>query len=132
MSSQRLERVLVVEDDPDIQAIVCISLRVFGRLTVGEASSGEEALEKARTFAPDLILLDVMMPGMDGPATLRGLRGNPDTAGIPIIFLTAKALPDEMDELRQLGALHVLVKPFDPLALSEELDSVWRRYQGER
>jgi CheY-like chemotaxis protein len=92
-------------------------------MEVIEAASGREGLQRAADEAPDAILLDVMMPGMDGPTTLSALRATPATAAIPVVFLTAKAMPSEIERLRGLGAEGVLTKPFDPLTLAGQLRS---------
>lgn len=89
--------------------------------------SGREALDKAPRFAPDLILLDVMMPELDGPGTLKALRRMPQLAATPVIFLTVRAQPSEVAEYRRLGASEVIVKPFDPLKLGDQVRRIWRR-----
>jgi CheY-like chemotaxis protein len=119
-------KVLVIEDEPDLRLVVRLSLRERG-FTVLEAAGGADGLDLARTEQPDLVLLDVMMPGMDGQATFEALRADPATGTIPVVFLTAKAMPAELDRLRSLGAAAVLVKPFDPLALAGELEQVVKR-----
>lgn len=110
-------RVLVVDDDDDIRRIAMLALVGVGGMKVAEASGGSEGIRKAREERPDVILLDMMMPGMDGLATFRALRGDPETSGIPVVFLTAKAMTAEVDSLKALGARGVLIKPFDPMAL---------------
>lgn len=122
-----LERILYVEDEPDIQAVAKIALEVVGGFQVMICSSGADALEKVSGFAPDLILLDVMMPSMDGPTTLKHFRANPDTVSIPVIFLTAKVQPSEVTQFQSLGALDVIAKPFDPMTLSEQVTKIWSR-----
>jgi DNA-binding response OmpR family regulator len=118
-------KVLIIDDDPDIRLIVRVSLSRHG-FTVAEAVSGPDGLRAARDDRPDVIVLDVMMPEMDGPATLRALLADPAVAGIPVVFLTAKAMRSEVDRLRALGAAGVLLKPFDPLSLAAELEAVLR------
>jgi len=110
-------KVLVVDDDDDIRRIAMLSLVGVGGMEVAEASGGLEGIRRAREDRPDVILLDMMMPGMDGLATFRGLRGDPEISGIPVVFLTAKAMTAEVDRLKALGARGVLIKPFDPMAL---------------
>jgi CheY-like chemotaxis protein len=110
-------KVLVIDDEDDIRRVARLSLAAVGGMDVCEASSGSLAVRKAREEQPDVVLLDMMMPGMDGLATIRALRGDPETADIPVVFLTAKAMSAEVDRLKGLGACGVLVKPFDPLTL---------------
>lgn len=117
----KLERILCAEDDSDIQAVIRVALELVGGFQVMICGSGTEILQKAEDFAPDLILLDVMMPGMDGPTTLRHLHAHPETSGIPVLFLTAKARPSETAHYRSLGALGVITKPFDPMSLATQV-----------
>ena len=114
-------KILIVEDEDDIRTIVRLSLERLGGMTVIEAGGGRAALELALRERPDAILLDVMMPELDGAATLEALRRDELTARIPVIFLTAKALPGEVERLRSLGAVAVLTKPFDPAALAGQV-----------
>ncbi|MFP8776959.1 response regulator [Hydrogenophaga sp. RWCD_12] len=125
-----LERILYVEDEPDIQAVAAMALEMVGGFQVKVCSSGEEALQEVRSFAPDLILLDVMMPGMDGPGTLRALRAMPATARVPVAFMTAKVQPEEVEHYRALGALDVIAKPFDPMTLSTRVRDIWAAQHG--
>lgn len=121
-----LSRVLYVEDDPDIRTIASLALETLGGLVLESCSSGQEALAKADAFAPDLLLLDVMMPGMDGPDTLAALRRLPATANTPAVFMTAKVHESELAHYRALGALGVIPKPFDPMTLANQLRDLWR------
>ncbi|MEI6415330.1 MAG: response regulator [Pseudomonadota bacterium] len=125
-----LNRVLYVEDEPDIQAVAKIALEVVGGLTVKICSSGEEALREAEAFLPDMILLDVMMPGMDGPSTLRALRERPALAVTPVAFMTAKIQPPEVSHYLSLGALAVIPKPFDPMTLASQVRAIWEKRHG--
>ncbi len=120
-----LQRILYVEDEPDIQAVAKLALEMVGGYQVMICSGGQEALDKVSGFAPDLILLDVMMPGMDGPTTLQNLRADPATAAIPVIFLTAKVQASEMAQYQALGALNVIAKPFDPMTLAAQVREIW-------
>jgi CheY-like chemotaxis protein len=117
-------KILIVDDEDDIRQIASLSLTRLGGMQVEEASSGTEAVARAEETAPDLILLDVMMPVMDGPATLAALRGNPRTARIPVVFLTAASGTEEVARLRALGAAQVVTKPFDPIELPGLVRSV--------
>jgi two-component system OmpR family response regulator len=116
-----IQRVLVVDDEPDIRLIAELSLRRVGCFEVSSAGSGSEALAVAAAFQPDVILLDVMMPTLDGPMTLRLLRQQPALARVPVIFITARAQHHEVERYRQLGAIGVIVKPFDPMSLPGEI-----------
>ena len=127
MSPEKLQRVLLIDVDPDILAVVGITLRARGGFEVEVCQSGAEAPGVARRFAPDLILLDVMMPGIDGPTTLQALRDDPQTAATPVVFMTAKAMPDETARYLDLGAAAVIAKPFDQRTLADELEQIVRR-----
>ncbi len=125
-----LTRILYVEDQADIQVIARMALVKRGGFEMRICSSGLEALAAASEFAPDLLLLDVMMPGMDGPATLQGLRALPGTATTPAIFLTAKAEPQVNAQLMALGAIGVLLKPFDAMKLADAVRALWAQHHG--
>lgn len=120
-----LQTVLLVEDNADIRMIAKTALEMVGGLKVRACESGAEALAALAEFRPQLVLLDVMMPDMDGPGVLKELRRRPDTAAVPIVFLTAKAGASELQRLRSLGALEVLTKPFDPMTLHEKVKAAW-------
>jgi two-component system, OmpR family, response regulator len=125
MLYQELKTLLYVEDDPDIQEIAVLALAHVGGFSVVVASSGAEALALARECRPDLILLDVMMPGMDGLATLGALRADADTESVPVIFMTAKVQEREVESYLRAGAIGVIAKPFDPMALAERVREIW-------
>ena len=114
-------KVLVIDDEPDIRKIAKLSLSRVGGMQVVEAASGPDGVRLAEAERPDAILLDVMMPGMDGPATLAMLKAGEATSKIPVLFLTAKAMSSELERLKALGAVAVLTKPFDPMKLPHEL-----------
>jgi len=116
------KKILYVEDEPDIQAIAKVALETIGGFTVRICSSGREALETIEEFNPDCILLDVMMPGMDGPTTLKALRQLPGFATTPAIFMTAKGRP--VAEYKALGALDMITKPFNPMTLASTLRQI--------
>jgi two-component system OmpR family response regulator len=122
-----LRRILYVEDEADIRTIAITVLEAIGGFTVIACSSGTQAIEAAPGADADLILLDVMMPGMDGPATLEALREIPQTAATPVVFMTAKVQAGEIAHFRSLGALDVIPKPFDPMTLPEQIAEIWRR-----
>jgi CheY-like chemotaxis protein len=111
-------RILHVDDEPDIREIVDLSLGLNPDFQVRACASGDEALTAAAQWSPELILLDVMMPHMDGPTTLSCLRQNPKTTGIPVLFMTARAQPREVEQFIALGAQGVISKPFDPMTLA--------------
>jgi two-component system, OmpR family, response regulator len=124
--SKVLERILYVEDDPDIQTIAMMVLETISGYQVLACSSGKDAIAVALEFNPDLILLDVMMPGMDGPETLGELRKLSGLEHTPSVFMTAKVQPQEVAGYLALGAVGVIAKPFDPMTLAEELEKIWR------
>ena len=128
-----LKRVLFVEDDPDIQTVARLALEAIGGFTVLGCSSGIEALKRVEAFAPDLILLDMALPGMDGLETLRALRLLPRIGGIaavPVVFMTASAQAQDVSEYRAAGAVDVIAKPFDPMTLPATVRSIWNRLQS--
>jgi CheY-like chemotaxis protein len=122
----QLQRILYVEDDPDIQAVAKLALEVVGGFTVQTCGRGAQALQLCVDFAPDLVLLDVMMPEMDGPSTLAALRELPGMARIPVVFMTAKVQFAEITYYKSLGAREVISKPFDPMLLSDQLRRIWQ------
>ncbi|MBI5128495.1 MAG: response regulator [Rhodopseudomonas palustris] len=113
-----LSRILHVDDEADIREVVAISLGLDPEFSNRSCGSGAEALAVAADWLPDIILMDVMMPVMDGPATLALLRDNPLTASVPVVFMTARAQTRELDHFRALGAVGVIAKPFDPMTLA--------------
>ena len=120
-----LPRILYVEDEPDIQTVARMALEMVGGFEVKVCSSGEEAVREAEDFAPDMILLDVMMPGMDGPSTLEALRKKPSLADTPVAFMTAKVQPAEVEHYKSMGARDVIAKPFDPMTLADQVKLIW-------
>jgi len=119
-----MNTILHIEDESDIREVARIALEQLGGFSVTEASSGSEGVALAAELRPDLILLDVMMPGMDGPATLRALRECPATAGIPVVFMTAKVRRHEIEHYLTLGARGVIAKPFDPITLADQVKAL--------
>ena len=116
-----IRKVMLVDDDPTIRTICEIALASIGGWDVVAASSGDEAIANAGDVEPDVILLDVMMPGRDGLQTLSALRSDPRTREIPIVFMTAKVLPGEVGSYLEAGAQGVIAKPFDPIGLPDEI-----------
>ena len=125
MGNTSLHRILCVEDEPDIQTIARLALETIGGFTVEMCDSGIQALEVAPTWNPDLILLDVMMPDMDGPSTFERLRAMPETASVPVVFMTAKVQPQEVEAYKAMGALEVVAKPFDPMTVADTIKAIW-------
>ena len=121
----------MVEDDLDIQIVARMALEAVGGYTVEICSGGQQALDVVEQFGPDLVLLDVMMPDMDGPTVLQHLRERPATAQLPIVFMTAKAQAHEVNSYREMGALDVISKPFDPMALSAKLADIWSQNRAK-
>ena len=126
-----LNKILYIEDEPDIQQVVKMTLESLGGFTVEICSSGEEAIEKAPGFMPDLILLDVMMPGMDGLTTFEKLRKLPETTRTAVIFMTAKTQKNEIEQLKALGAVDIITKPFDPMTLCVVIKDIWQKNGGQ-
>jgi two-component system OmpR family response regulator len=122
-----LQRILHVEDDASIQAVTRLALEAVGGFEVLTCSSGQEALEQLHTFAPDFILLDVMMPGMDGPQTLHQIAQQVNISQVPVVFMTAKVQPTEVSYYRSLGARDVIIKPFDPMLLAAQVRKIWNQ-----
>jgi CheY-like chemotaxis protein len=117
-------KVLVIDDEEDVRYIVRLSLGRLGGMTVIEASNGAQGVEVAKSERPELILLDMMMPGMAGAAVFHALRESPETAGIPVVFLTAATMAYDVERMRDLGAKGVIRKPFDPLRLANEITAI--------
>ncbi len=114
-------RILHVDDEPDIRELVDMSLALNPDFQVRACSCGAEAIKTATEWSPYLILLDVMMPGMDGPSTLTELRKNQQTSQIPVVFMTARAQAREVEQFISLGAQGVISKPFDPMTLASQV-----------
>ncbi len=123
--TDQLQRLTYVEDEPDIRSITEFALRELGGFELDVCANGPEAIARTPDFNPDLIILDVMMPGMDGIETYRRLRAIPELATTPIVFMTAKAMKHETDRYLALGAVDVIAKPFDPIALPDRVREIW-------
>src|SRR5512141_2081774 len=117
-------KALVIDDEEDVRSIAAVSLNAVGGMTVVEAPDGKHGIDLARIEQPDVILLDMMLPEMDGVATLAALKSEESTRRIPVIFLTAKAMSGEVGRLVGLGAAGVIVKPFDPMRLAGEVRAI--------
>jgi len=127
---EKLTLMLYVEDEPDIQAAARLALESLGGFTVEICCPDEEAMARAPGFQPQLILPDAMMPGMDGPATLKKLRGLSQFADTPAVFMTAKVQPGEAAGCKEPGAPDVIAKPFDPMMLAGQAEAIWERSHG--
>lgn len=127
MSTPQLRRILCVEDEPDIQTVARLALETVGGFEVAFCDTGAEAIERAPRFRPDLILLDVMLPEMDGPQTLAALRRLPELCAVPVVFMTAKVQQGEVRRYLELGVVDVIAKPFDPMVLPQRVRAIWER-----
>lgn len=125
MPDSSLKRILMIEDEPDIRTVAELALEAIGGFELTACESGQQALERIADCRPQLILLDVMMPGMDGPATLKAIRQLPGYAETPAVFMTAKVQSDEIQGYLAEGAAGVIPKPFDPLALADQIREIW-------
>lgn len=129
MTTSTLQRILLVEDDVDIQMLATMTLEDLGGFTVEVAGSALEALTKASSFRPDLVLMDYMLPDFDGLETLASLRGVPGLEETPVVFMTARAQKAEVEEYRRSGALDVILKPFNAVTLADRVHEIWSRFQ---
>ena len=127
MPDRPLERICYVEDDEDIQRIVRMSLERVGKMTVHIVTDPTAAIAAMTGFKPDLVMLDWMMPGMDGPTLFREMKKRPEIAGLPVVFITAKAAQRDLDELKALGAAGTISKPFSPKDLPDQLRKIWSK-----
>ena len=125
-----LKKILYAEDDRDIQEIGVLAMETFGGFTVRSCDSGDEVAAAAVEFEPDLVVLDIMMPGMDGLEALRVLREMDAFKKTPVIFMTAKVMKDEQEKYLQMGAMDIITKPFDPTTLCARILEIWNR-RGE-
>ena len=127
MPARPLNRVCYVEDDEDIQRIVRMSLERVGKMTVEIVTDPTAAIEAMTAFKPDLVMLDWMMPKMDGPTLFRQMKQRPEVSALPVVFITAKASPRELEELAVLGAVGTISKPFSPKELPGQLRAIWEK-----
>ena len=125
MPARPLNRVCYVEDDEDIQRIVRMSLERVGKMTVEVVSDPLLAIERMRAFKPELVMLDWMMPVMDGPTLFRQMKLRPETSALPVVFITAKASQRDLEDLKRLGAAGTISKPFSPKDLPDQLRAIW-------
>jgi two-component system OmpR family response regulator len=127
MPDRPLNRICYVEDDEDIQRIVRMALERIGKMTVELVTDPMLAIGKITAFKPDLVMLDWMMPGMDGPTLFRKMKQLPEVSALPVVFITAKAAQRDMDELMALGAAGTISKPFSPKDLPDQLRAIWAK-----
>lgn len=120
-----LKKILYAEDEPDVQTVVELTIQSMSNYQIKICDNGKKLLECVNDYNPDLILLDVMMPEMDGPTTFKNLQANEETKNIPVIFMTAKAQVHEVETFKETGALGVITKPFDPINLCDEIQTIW-------
>lgn len=128
---KELRKILYVEDEPDIQVVARISLESVGGFDVRICSDGMEAINSISDYAPDMVLLDVMMPGMDGISTLKEMNARGLVDNIPVVFMTAKVQPKEMVQYTDAGAVDVIAKPFDPMTLPDTIRKIWNAYNNQ-
>jgi CheY-like chemotaxis protein len=129
--TQTLRRIMLVEDDPDIAVLTSISLGELGGYEVVHHSDGRSALAGVKTDAPDLLLLDYTLPDMTGADVLLAVQAREETSQIPAIFMTASVMPEHVGRLKELGALEVFAKPFDPLTLPARVQEVWDSWAAQ-
>jgi two-component system OmpR family response regulator len=130
MAKPPLQRILLVDDEADIRTVARLALEAIGGFEVHECASGLAAPAAVAEHAPQLVLMDVMMPGQDGLETLKVLRATKGLPPVPVVFMTAKVQPQEVASFRGLGALDVIAKPFDPMTLAQTVRAIWDRQPG--
>lgn len=122
---KELKKILYAEDEPDVQTVVELTVQTMSDYEIQICNNGKEILSLVDEYKPDLIMLDVMMPEMDGPTTFRNLQANEKTKDIPVVFITAKAQVHEVEAFKETGALGVIIKPFDPITLCSQIKKIW-------
>src|SRR3954464_11091673 len=127
MPERALNRICYVEDDEDIQRIVRMSLERIGKMTVSVVGDPTKAIDAMLAFKPDLVMLDWMMPMIDGPTLFKQMKARPETRALPVVFITAKAAQRDLDELASLGAVGTISKPFSPKDLPDQLRAIWAK-----
>lgn len=124
-------KILYAEDEADVQTIVEISIWSTSKHEIKTCPNGKILLECVEEYNPDLILLDIMMPEMDGPTTFENLQANPKTKDIPVVFMTAKAQSHEIEMFKQTGVVGIITKPFEPLSLCKDIEKIWDRHLSQ-
>jgi CheY-like chemotaxis protein len=130
MAKPPLHRILLVDDEADIRTVARLALEAIGGFEVRECASGLAAPAAVAEHAPQPVLMDVMMPGRDGPETLKALRATPGLPPVPVVFMTAKVQPQEVAAFLGQGAIDVIAKPFDPMTLAQTVRQIWERQPG--
>jgi CheY-like chemotaxis protein len=130
--TKALTRITYVDDEADIRTVTKLVLERLGGFTVDACTGGQDALARMGEFAPDLVLLDVMMPQMDGPQTLQAMRATPAFAKTPVLFVTARSQAHEIAAYKAMGVVDVITKPFDPAALPQALRSLWKDFHDRK
>lgn len=130
MLEKTLSKILIVDDEEDIRVVASMALEFGGGFTVAQAPNGQQGLDQIRLFRPDIVLLDVMMPGMDGPEVFRRMKQDEYGKTIPVIFMTAKVQPHEVQGYMALGALAVIPKPFEAMMLASQVSKIWKDAQN--
>jgi two-component system OmpR family response regulator len=126
----QLKSIILVEDEPDIQILIKIALETVGKFNIQIFSSGKDLIKQIDSLSADLILLDVMMPDMDGMSVLLNLQKNPHSARIPVVFITASVSNKDIAKYKKTGALDVIAKPFDPMTLADRVKQIWKEKYG--
>lgn len=122
---KELKKILYAEDEPDVQTVVEMTINAMSNYEIKVCDNGKKLLDCVDDYNPDLILLDVMMPEMDGPATFKNLQSSERTKNIPVIFMTAKAQVHEIEIFKESGVLGIITKPFDPVSLCSDIEKIW-------
>jgi CheY-like chemotaxis protein len=125
----KIKCVICVDDEVDIREVAKMCMETVAGFEVHCCESGNDVLSCIQTIGPDIVLLDVMMPGMDGPTTLKAIRQNPALDNIPVVFLTARIQPAEVEQYKQMGAAGIIPKPFDPMSLSDQVTKIYETFQ---
>jgi CheY-like chemotaxis protein len=123
---RQLKKIMYAEDEPDVQMVVELTVQTMSDYEIKICENGRVLLENIQEYEPDLVLLDVMMPEMDGPTTLKNLKQSDATKNLPVIFMTAKAQVHEIEALKSSGVVGVITKPFDPVTLCDEIEQIWK------
>lgn len=127
---RELKKILYAEDEPDVQTIVELTIQTMSNYEIKICNNGKKLMECVEEYNPDLILLDVMMPEMDGPTTFKNLQANENTKHIPVVFVTAKAQVHEVEAFKEIGSWGVITKPFKVMELCDDIQTIWDSKNG--